>query len=329
MGSLPANRQSEMLVNSGSAKRVWRRLRQQKFYQISVLIGIAYLLVFAYVPMVGLIIAFKNFKLSSGIPGFFTSEWVGFKWFLEFYHDISFWQIIRNTVVISLLKILFTFPIPILFAIALNEVRKEGLKRFAQTASYLPHFISWVVVSGMLFSFLNSQNGVVNQLLMAVGLIDKPMSFLASASYFWPLLVLSDIWKEMGWWTIIFLAAIAGVDPTLHEAAVVDGAGRLQRIMYVTLPSIKTTIIVVLILALGNLFGGGLGGSNFEQAYLLGNPVNNSVSEIIQTYTLKMGLAQGRYSYATAIGLIQSVISLTLILVSNYSAKKASGVGLF
>lgn len=326
---MPANHQSEVLANSGSAKRVWRTLRQQKFYQISVLIGIAYLLVFAYVPMVGLIIAFKNFKLSSGIPGFFTSEWVGFKWFLEFYRDISFWQIIRNTVVISLLKILFTFPIPILFAIALNEVRKEGLKRFAQTASYLPHFISWVVVSGMLFSFLNSQNGVVNQLLMAVGWIDKPISFLASGSYFWPMLVLSDIWKEMGWWTIIFLAAIAGVDPTLHEAAVVDGAGRMQRILYVTLPSIKTTIIVVLILALGNLFGGGLGGSNFEQAYLLGNPVNNSVSEIIQTYTLKMGLAQGRYSYATAIGLIQSVISLTLILVSNYSAKKASGVGLF
>lgn len=326
---MPEYHESSVHADPGSAKRFWRRLRQQKFYQICALMGIAYLLVFAYVPMIGLIIAFKNFKLSSGIPGFFTSEWVGFKWFAEFYHDISFWQIIRNTVVISLLKIMFTFPIPILFAIALNEVKKEGLKRFAQTASYLPHFISWVVVSGMLFSFLNSQNGVINQLLITLGLIDHPISFLASSGYFWPLLVLSDIWKEMGWWTIIFLAAIAGVDPTLHEAAVVDGAGRMQRILYVTLPSIKTTIIVVLILALGNLFGGGLGGSNFEQAYLLGNPVNNSVSEIIQTYTLKMGLAQGRYSYATAIGLIQSVISLTLILVSNYSAKKASGVGLF
>lgn len=314
---------------STPVKKLWKQFRNQTFYQVCALMGIAFLLVFSYVPMVGLIIAFKNFKLASGIPGFFTSEWVGFKWFLEFYHDITFWQIIRNTIMISILKIIFTFPIPIIFSITLNEVRKQAVKRFVQTTSYLPHFISWVVVSGMIFSFLNSQNGVVNQLLMSLGFINKPISFLASPNYFWPMLVLSDIWKEMGWWTIIFLAAIAGVDPTLHEAAVVDGAGRMQRILYVTLPSIKTTVIIVLILAMGNLFGGGLGGSNFEQAYLLGNPVNNHVSEIIQTYTLKMGLAQGRYSYATAIGLIQSVISLLLIFLSNFFAKRASGVGLF
>jgi putative aldouronate transport system permease protein len=308
---------------------LWKRFKSQLFYQVCALMSIAFLLIFAYTPMVGLIIAFKNYRLTSGIPGFFTSNWVGFKWFIEFYHDIDFWLIIRNTVMISSLKLIFTFPVPIFFALVLNEVRKQGVKRIVQTVSYLPHFISWVVVSGMIFSFFNEQTGLVNQFLVSAGLVNKPISFLSDPSYFWPMAVLSDIWKEMGWWTIIFLAAIVGVDSALYEAAVVDGATRLQRIRYITLPSIKGTIIIVLILSIGNLFGGGLGGSNFEQSYLLGNPVNNGMSEILQTYTLKMGLAQGRYSYATAIGLIQSVISLLLIYLSNFLSKRMSGIGLF
>lgn len=310
-------------------KKFLRKLKSQAWLQGFALMGILYLIIFSYIPMVGIIIAFKDFKLTSGIIGFFTSKWVGFKWFNEFFTDITFWPIIRNTISISLLKIVFTFPIPILFAITINEVRNQKVKRVVQTVSYLPHFISWVVVSGMIFSFLNEQNGLINQVLIRIGLIDKAVPFLADPKYFWPMLVISDVWKEMGWWAIIFLAAIAGIDPTLYEAAVVDGAGRMRRILSITLPSIKGTIIIVLILSLGNLFGGGLGGSNFDQAYLLGNPVNNSVSEILQTYTLRMGLAQGRYSYATAIGLLQSVISLVLIYSSNFFAKKASGVGLF
>lgn len=310
-------------------KKFLRKLKSQAWLQGFALMGILYLIIFSYIPMVGIIIAFKDFRLASGIIGFFTSKWVGFKWFNEFFTDITFWPIIRNTISISLLKIVFTFPIPILFAITINEVRNQKVKRVVQTVSYLPHFISWVVVSGMIFSFLNEQNGLINQVLIRFGLIDKAIPFLADPKYFWPMLVISDVWKEMGWWAIIFLAAIAGIDPTLYEAAVVDGAGRMRRIISITLPSIKGTIIIVLILSLGNLFGGGLGGSNFDQAYLLGNPVNNSVSEILQTYTLRMGLAQGRYSYATAIGLLQSVISLILIYSSNFFAKKASGVGLF
>jgi putative aldouronate transport system permease protein len=310
-------------------KKFLRKLKSQAWLQGFALMGILYLIIFSYIPMVGIIIAFKDFRLASGIIGFFTSKWVGFKWFNEFFTDITFWPIIRNTISISLLKIIFTFPIPILFAITINEVRNQKVKRVVQTVSYLPHFISWVVVSGMIFSFLNEQNGLINQVLIRVGLVDKALPFLADPKYFWPMLVISDVWKEMGWWAIIFLAAIAGIDPTLYEAAVVDGAGRMRRILSITLPSIKGTIIIVLILSLGNLFGGGLGGSNFDQAYLLGNPVNNSVSEILQTYTLRMGLAQGRYSYATAIGLLQSVISLILIYSSNFFAKKASGVGLF
>lgn len=309
--------------------KLWKRLEAQSFYQIGALLGIAFLLVFSYIPMFGILIAFKDYRISSGIPGFFTSEWVGLKWMAEFYQDINFWQIIRNTVAISVLKLVFTFPVPILFALILNEVRKQGIKRVAQTVSYLPHFISWVVVSGLLFSFLNVENGLINRFLVDLGVVAEPISFLSDPDYFWPLLVASDIWKEMGWWTIIFLAAIVGVDPSLYEAAIVDGASRMQRILYVTLPSIRGTIIIVLILSIGNLFGGGLGGSNFEQAYLLGNPVNNSVSEILQTYTLEMGLAQGRYSYATAIGFIQSVLSLMLIYLSNFLSKRMTGIGLF
>lgn len=308
-------------------KKSWAKFKSQGLLQIFALIGILYLILFHYIPMFGIIIAFKNFKLATGFAGFFTSKWVGLRWFKEFTSDVVFWPVVRNTVVLSLLKLIFTFPMPIIFALVLNEVRNQNIKRITQTVSYLPHFISWVVVSGMIFSFANSENGLLNQLRGMAGL--KAISILSDPKYFWPMAVVSDVWKEMGWWTIIFLAAIAGIDPTLYEAAVVDGAGRLRRIWSITLPCLKSTIIIVLILSLGNLFGGGLGGSNFDQAYLLGNNVNYSVSEILQTYTLKMGLAQGRFSYATAIGLLQSIISLILIYSSNLFAKKASGVGLF
>jgi putative aldouronate transport system permease protein len=319
-------------MESNKANR-WRKItstfRSQAVLQALAIIGVLYLLVFCYVPMIGIIIAFKDYHLSSGLPGFFTSKWVGLKWFVELFNDMNFLPIIRNTVCISILKLIFTFPIPILFALTLNEISNQKGKKIVQTVSYMPHFISWVVVSGILFSFLNQQNGLINQMLVNTGIINNPVSFLAEPDYFWGMLVISDIWKEMGWWTILFLAAITGIDPVLYEAAIVDGAGRWQRIVRITLPSIKSTIIVILVLSLGNLFGGGLGGSNFDQCYLLGNSVNINVSEILQTYSLKMGLAQGRYSFAAAVGLLQSLISLLLVYVSNLLAKKLSGTGLF
>jgi len=309
--------------------KIWSTLKEQKYIQAFTLMGIIFLLIFAYIPMVGIIIAFKDYKLTSGFAGYFTSKWVGFKYFIEFYNDVYFWPIIRNTLVLSLLKLIFTFPAPIIFAIILNEVRQNKIKRVVQTVSYLPHFISWAVVAGLLFSFLNQQTGLINQLLVSLKLVDEPISFLADPKYFWAICVISDVWKEMGWWTIIFLAAIVGVDQEIYQASIVDGAGRLQRIWHITLPSIKETIIVVLILSLGSLLGGGLGGSNFEQAYLLGNTVNYSVSNILQTYTMTIGLSKGRYSYAAAMGLIQSVISLVLVYSSNYISKRISGSGLF
>ena len=207
----------------------------------------------------GLIIGFKAYKIQDGIAGMFTSSWVGLKYLKEFVNDYNFPLLVKNTLLINLLKLLFSFPLPIIFAVMLNEFRHRKLKRIVQTASYLPYFISWVIVSGFAVNFLNTQNGIINQLMATMGLIEKPINFLTKAQYYWPIAVITSIWKDMGWWAIVFLAAIVGVDQELYEAARIDGAGRIQRILHVTLPSIAPTVTVVLILSLGNLLGGGLG----------------------------------------------------------------------
>jgi putative aldouronate transport system permease protein len=303
--------------------------KKQKYHQAFALSGILFLLVFSFTPMFGILMAFKNYRISSGVEGIFTSGWVGLKYFKEFVHDYRFGDLVRNTLAISILKIVFTFPAPILFAIMLNEVRISVIKRFVQTVSYLPHFISWVVVSGVVFTFLSGEYGLINRLLLNMNVIDHPLGFLTDPDYFWGMAVGTAMWKEAGWWTIIFLAAISGIDPSVYEAAQMDGAGRLARIRHVTLPGMKSTIFIVLILTIGSMLGGGLVGSNFEQSYLLGNHLNNDKAEIIQTYAFKMGLAQGRYSYAAAVDLIQSVISVILIFVSNAFSRKVSGSSLF
>ncbi|WP_321166481.1 ABC transporter permease [Paenibacillus sp. Soil766] len=286
-------------------------------------------MIFSYVPMFGIIIAFKNYKISTGIEGIFTSSWAGLTHFKELINDYNFPMLVRNTLVLSVLKIIFSYPIPILFAILLSEVKHVFLKRFVQTVSYLPHFISWVVVTGIAYSFFSSGFGIINHLLQTLHLVDKPLDILTNPNSYWGLAVSTAIWKEAGWWTIIFLAALAGIDPSLYEAAEIDGAGRLKRILYITLPGLKNASIVVLILTIGSMLGGGLVGSNFEQAMLLGNTLNSETSQIIQTYAFNIGLAQGRFSFATAIDLMQSVISVILIFTSNAIAKRVSGTGLF
>jgi putative aldouronate transport system permease protein len=306
-----------------------RRIRKQLTLQVFVWLGLAFLLVFCYAPMFGILMAFKEYRISTGISGIFTSEWAGLRYFRELTNDYMFPSLVRNTLAISLLKLFFSFPVPILLAIMINEVRHSVLKRFVQTVSYLPHFISWVVVVGLTYAFFSTESGIVNQALQAVGLIDKPLDILTNPDSFWGLVVGSAIWKEAGWWTIIFLAAIAGIDPGLYEAAEIDGAGRLKRIWHITLPGMKSSIVVVLILSIGSMLGGGMVGSNFEQSMLLGNSINSDKSQIIQTYAFNVGLAQGRFAFATAIDLVQSVISVILILSSNYIAKRLSGTGLY
>lgn len=290
-----------------------------------VLAGIVYIIIFNYVPMFGLVMGFKDYQVTQGI---FESPWVGFKWFEEFFTDYKFTQILSNTLILSILKLVCTFPIPIVFAIMLNEVHNKKVKKFIQTSSYLPYFISWVVVAGLLQVFV-SRTGALNNILLSMGWIEKPLEILTSPDYFYGLAILTAIWKDTGWWTIIFLAAITGIDPTLYEAAEIDGATRLQKMRYITFPSISSTVTVVLILALGNLLGGGLSGSNFEQCYLLGNAGNIDKSDIIQTYVMRVGLVNARYSYATAVGMFQSVISVILVYTSNFISKRISGNGLF
>jgi putative aldouronate transport system permease protein len=305
----------------------WR----QRYLQMFALAGMAFIIVFNFIPMFGIVISFEDYKITTGIPGMFRNlfngNWVGLKWMKEFFTDYNSGAIIKNTIVMSVVKLIFTFPLPILLALMLNEIKIAPVKKLVQTVSYLPYFISWVIVAGFCQIFLQS-NGVINSLLKVLGATDS-IAFFQYPKYFLPIAVITSIWKDMGWWAILFLASITGVDPTLYEAANIDGAGRLQRIWHVTMPAIKGTITIVLILALGNLLGGGLSGSNFEQSWLLGTAGNNQVSEIIQTYVMKMGLSKQRYSYAAAIGLIQSAVSVTLVLVSNFAAKKVSGEGLF
>jgi putative aldouronate transport system permease protein len=314
---------------SRNGKPLLKQLWLQRGLQYFALAGIAYLFIFNVIPMVGLIIGFKDYHLETGLPGMFSSPWVGIKHFIEFFTEYNFPRLLRNTVMISVLKLLFTFPVPILFAITLNEVGSRGIKRVVQTASYLPYFISWVVVSGFCVLFLNTRNGIVNQFLAGLGLIEKPFNFLSNPNTYWAMAVITGIWKEMGWWAILFLAAITGIDPQLYEAAIIDGAGRLGRIRHITIPGILPTIMVVLILSIGNLFGGSMGGSNFDQSFLLGNAGNNSASDIIQTYVFRIGLSQGRYDYAAAVGMVQSVVSVLLIFGSNKLSKRLTGSGLY
>lgn len=306
-----------------------RRFRKQLPFQIFVWLGLAFLLVFNYAPMFGVLIAFKNYKISTGISGIFTSEWVGLRYFRELVRDYNFPNLVRNTLALSVLKLVFSFPVPIILAIMLTETRSAFMRRFVQTASYLPHFISWVIVSGMAYAFFSTETGMINNALMTLHIIQEPIKILTDPNSFWGLAVASAIWKEAGWWTIIFLASISGIDPTQYEAAEMDGAGRMQRIWHVTLPGMKSAIIAVLILSIGSILGGGMVGSNFEQVMLLGNSLNNDKAQIIQTYAFNVGLAQGRYAFAAATDLIQSFIAVILVVSANTIAKKVSGSSLY
>lgn len=314
---------------AGSKPRSRRRavvaFRKQFSMHVFVWCGLLFLLVFNIAPMTGLVIAFKEYAVSSGFLGMFRGEFVGLKYFREFVTDRKFGALLRNTLSISLLKLVFTFPLPILFAIMLSEMRGKVYKRMVQTVSYLPHFISWVIVSGIFFSFFSANTGVANEILTKLGVIDSPLPLLMDPDYYYGLAVGSEAWKETGWSAIIYLAAISGIDPSLYESAQIDGAGRLQRIRHITIPCIKGTMSILLILAIGGI----MGAANFEQSMLLGNTMNISRSEILEVYIYKVGLGNMRYSYAAAAGMFQSVISFLLVITANAVSKKLSDTSLF
>lgn len=301
-------------------KNLWRRIKQQRFLLLMVIPGMIWLFIFCYLPMYGCQIAFQNYRITDTLG---TSQWVELKWFIKFFKDPSFWEVMKNTLGISLLKLVFGFTAPIIFALMLNEIRNIRFKRVVQTLSYLPHFLSWVILGGIMITWL-SDSGLINKVLIALGFLDEGVSFLAKPEYFWGISVISEIWKELGWGAIIYLAAISGIDPTLYEAAEIDGANRFHKLWYITLPEISSTIAILFILQVGGIMG-----SNFDQIFVLHNSLNDSASNVIDMFVYKIGIGNGSYSYATAIGLFRSVISLLLLLIANKITSKLEGSSLF
>lgn len=296
-------------------KKDWKR---NKWKYILLIPVIVYFIVFCYKPMYGIVIAFQNYRPRLGIS---KSEWVGLAHFKTFFNSRECLRVIRNTFTISFLNILFGFPAPILLALLLNEVRHSVVKRIVQTVSYLPHFVSIVVICGLLKTFCLS-NGVLNQIITFFG--GTASSLLQNKNLFYPIYVASDIWQEIGWGSIIYLAAIAGIDQEQYEAAKIDGAGRISQIRYITLPGIMPTILVLFIMRMGNILSVG-----YEKVLLLYNDTTIQVADIISTYVYRIGLAGGQFSFSTAIGLFNSLVNICFLALTNTISNKLNGTGLF
>ncbi|WP_314588894.1 ABC transporter permease subunit [Paenibacillus terrigena] len=293
-----------------------RRFVQQIDLQMMVIPGILLIIIFSYIPMYGVLMAFQDYSI---FKGFAASPWVGLKHFDMFFNSPEFFNVMRNTLVISLLKLCVGFPAPIILALMLNEVRHMLFKRVVQTITYLPHFMSWVIVAGIVMSLLSTDNGSVNILLENLNLVNEPINFLSIPKLFWSILVTTNVWKEIGFGSIVYMAAIAGIDPHMYEAASMDGASKFKQIYLITLPSIMPVVIIFMILAIGNLLNAG-----FEDILLLGvNPVLREVSDVIETYVYRIGIQNSRYSYATAVGLFKAVISVGLLTIANYLARRS------
>lgn len=292
--------------------RFLKNLRKYWQYYILLLPALAYFLIFCYGPMYGAQIAFRNFNARDGITG---SAWVGFAHFERFFRSPYFGSLLRNTFVISIYGLLAGFPLPILLALSLNELKGTKVKKLAQTVTYAPYFISTVVMCGMLIAFLNPNTGIINKLIAALG--GEPVPFLSEAALFPSIYVWSGVWQGTGWGSVIYFAALSGVDPQLLEAATLDGATRWQKIWYVNLPALMPTIVIILIMNCGSLLSVG-----YEKAFLLQNALNLETSEVISTYVYKTGLVSAQYSFSTAIGLFNSVVNLILLVTVNAVSRR-------
>ena len=280
--------------------------------------GIVYFFLFRYLPMWGILIGFQDYNIWRGFGG---SPWVGLKHFINFFQSHNFSQLMVNTLLLSFYGIVFAFPAPIILALFLNEIRKSWFKRTIQTMIYVPHFISWVIVASMTFMLLNS-TGPVNGFINYMG--GETVNFLTSTNTFRPIIIIQTIWKNAGWGTIVFLAALSNVDVEQYEAAIVDGAGRFRQVWHITLPAIRSVIVILLILQMGSVLDNG-----FDQIFLMSNAGNRSVSDVLDTFTYREGIINGSFSYTTAIGLFKSFIGMVLILGTNKLAKKAGESGIF
>ncbi|MFD0698067.1 ABC transporter permease [Paenibacillus sp. GCM10027628] len=304
---------------TNTKKTALSRLWKERYLYLLLLPGLAYFIIYRYIPMAGNVIAFQDF---SAFQGFLHSDWVGLKHFKKIFEDQEVIRVIWNTLYLSFLQIIFAFPMSIVLSIMLNELRSERYKRLIQSLVYLPHFLSWVVVVGIVTVFLKT-DGIVGKLLH-IGFGLDQVSFLTEPSWFMPLIVLEVIWKETGWGTIIFLAALSGVNPSLYEAAVVDGASRWRQIWHITLPAIRSTVVILLILRLGSVLDVG-----FEQIFLMLNSLNMEIGNVLDTFVYFKGIEKSDFSFATAVGLFKSLVGLILIVGANKLAKRFGEDGVF
>jgi putative aldouronate transport system permease protein len=275
---------------------------------------ILYVILFSYVPVWGWTMAFQNFKPART---FFQQEWAGLRWFKFLFTDPGFIRVLRNTVAMSFINMALGYVTAIVFALMLNELKLGLFKRTVQTISYLPHFLSWIIVTGLVATMLSVENGAMNDLLMALGFIKEPVLWLSEPKYFWGIIGVTYVWKEVGWNTIIYLAAMAGIDPAMYEAAQIDGCNRFQKMWYITLPGIKPTIVIMMIMSIGHILDAG-----FEMQYLLKNGLIQDVAETIDIYVIKYGLESFNYSLATAAGMFKNVVNISLIFLANALAKR-------
>ncbi len=296
-----------------------RRLVRDRALIFLLLPGLAYYFIFHYVPMYGVWMAFTDFNLSKSILG---SDFVGLKWFREFFHSFYFWRLLENTLTLSLLNLLWGFPLPIFFALILHEMRQHQVKKIVQTVSYLPHFISTVVIVGIMTSTLSPNGGIVNTLIKQAG--GKPIDFMGSASWFRGLYIGSGIWQSFGWNSIIYLAALTAVDPGLYEAARIDGANRFEQILHVSIPCIMPTIIILLIMQLGRSMSVG-----YEKIILMYSPATYEKADVISTYVYRRGVTGGQYSFGAAVGLFNNVVNMVLLLTVNSISRRAGEVSLW
>lgn len=288
---------------------------------------LAAVIVFNYFPIYGLLIAFKNYNVFKGVLASPWAHYGGFEHFRDFFVAPDVWRVLRNTLALASLSLIFVQIPPVIFAILLNEVQSRRFKRVTQTISYLPHFVSWVVVGGIMFiMFLPTRTAPVNQLLLSLGIMEKPTDIMNNPDSIWTVFVLSELWKHLGWNSIIYLAVISSIDPNLFEAIEIDGGGRLAKMVHITWPALKGTFMILFILKCGHIMSSG---GFFDQSYILGTPSNKDMSQVLGVYILRVGLEQARYSFAAAVGFLQQLVNLLLLVTANFLSRKVTGKGLF
>lgn len=304
------------MENTKTSKVSSKEMKKYLPFYLFLLPAIILVILFCYMPMEGLMIAFKDYKMARGIEG---SEWVGMKHFQALFADPNFYRVLGNTLKISILTLLTTFPMTIIFALLVNEILNTRFKSVVKTITYMPHFLSWVVVGTFVYQLLSPTGGVVNAIFLKLGILDKPLYFMAQKDLFVPIYLIANLWKTTGYSIVIYLATIAGIDTSLYDAASIDGANRFRRILNITLPAMFPTMCTMLILNIGSLVSVG-----FDPVFNLYNDATYQTADVISTYVYRKGMVESRYDFSTAIGLFQNVVSLVLVLIANWFARKAN-----